>query len=198
MDPRHLFINGRFERAHSDETIDVLDPSTRERLATVPDSDRHGRRSRRLGGEVGIRRSVARRVGARARPDPDAHRRRHPRSRADELAELETRNSGKPIVEAESDIEDAATCFEYYAGLASTIHGEVLPVQDGALVLALREPVGVAAQIIPWNYPLVMAAWKLAPAVCAGCTVVLKPAEETPLSALELATRSRRQAFRQA
>ena len=103
-------------------------------------------------------------------------------SRAGELAELETRNNGKPIVEAEFDIADVATCFEYYGGLATKIHGDVMPVPDNAMSLALREPIGVAGQIIPWNYPLLMAAWKLAPAICAGCTTVLKPAEQTPLT----------------
>src|SRR5579883_3057932 len=103
------------------------------------------------------------------------------------LAELEARNSGKPIVEAEFDIADVATCFEYYAGLANTVLGHVNPVPANALSFTLREPVGVAGQIIPWNYPLLMAAWKLAPALAAGCTCVLKPAEQTPLTALEMA-----------
>jgi betaine-aldehyde dehydrogenase len=80
-----------------------------------------------------------------------------------------------------------ATCFEYYGGLATKLHGEVLNVPDNALSLALREPLGVAGQIIPWNYPLLMAAWKIAPAICAGCSVVIKPAEQTPLTLLELA-----------
>ena len=186
MDTRELFINGRLERAHSAKTIDVFDPSSRERLGTVPDAD-----ATDVDRAVSAARTAFegpwRGVSARERGRMLLRVAGAIRERAEELAELETRNSGKPIVEAEGDIEDAATCFEYYAGLASTIHGEVLPVQDGALALALREPVGVAAQIIPWNYPLVMAAWKIAPAVCAGCTVVLKPAEETPLSALELA-----------
>ena len=81
-----------------------------------------------------------------------------------------------------------ATCFEYYGGLATKIHGDVIPVPDNAMSLALREPIGVAGQIVPWNYPLLMAAWKLAPAICAGCTTVLKPAEQTPLTILELAS----------
>ena len=109
------------------------------------------------------------------------------RARAAELAELDTRNMGKPIVEAEFDVADAAHCFEYYGGLASKIHGETLDVPDNALSMVVREPVGVVGQIIPWNYPLLMAAWKLAPALAAGCTAVLKPAEQTPLSALVLA-----------
>jgi betaine-aldehyde dehydrogenase len=84
-------------------------------------------------------------------------------------------------------VADAAHCFEYYAGMASKIHGETLDVPDNALSMVVREPVGVVGQIIPWNYPLLMAAWKLAPALAAGCTAVLKPAEQTPLSALILA-----------
>src|SRR6202451_2668363 len=111
----------------------------------------------------------------------------HIRKEAAHLAELESRNSGKPIVEAEYDIADAATCFEYYGGMATKILGQVNPVPDNALSLSLREPIGVAAQIIPWNFPLLMAAWKLAPAIAGGCTCVLKPAEQTPLTALEMA-----------
>jgi betaine-aldehyde dehydrogenase len=109
------------------------------------------------------------------------------RAMAADFAEVETRNMGKPIVEAEFDVADAAHCFEYYGGLASKIHGETLDVPDNALSMVVREPVGVVGQIIPWNYPLLMAAWKLAPALAAGCTAVLKPAEQTPLTALMLA-----------
>jgi betaine-aldehyde dehydrogenase len=102
------------------------------------------------------------------------------------LSELESRNNGKPIVEAEYDVTDVATCLEYYGGLATKVSGATNPVPDNALSLSLKEPVGVAGQIIPWNYPLLMAAWKLAPALAAGCTCVLKPAEQTPLTALTL------------
>src|SRR5437879_6041018 len=109
------------------------------------------------------------------------------RKNAAMLAELETLNSGKPIVESEFDMNDTASCFEYYGGLATKIHGETLPVPDNALNLTLREPVGVAGLIVPWNYPLMLAAWKLGPALAAGCTVVLKPAEQTPLTTLEFA-----------
>ena len=109
------------------------------------------------------------------------------RKHAAQLAELETLNCGKPIVESEFDMADTATCLEYYGGLATKIHGETLSVPDNALNFTLKEPVGVAACIVPWNYPLMLAAWKLGPALAAGCTVVLKPAEQTPLSALEFA-----------
>src|SRR5256885_6072696 len=84
------------------------------------------------------------------------------------LAELECRNTGKPIVEAEYDLTDVATCFEYYGGLATKITGHVNPVPDNALSLSLKEPVGVAGQIIPWNYPMLMAAWELSPPLAPG------------------------------
>jgi len=109
------------------------------------------------------------------------------RKNAAMLAKLETLNCGKPIVESEFDMNDVATCFEYFGGMATKIHGETFNVPDNALNFTLREPVGVAALIIPWNYPLMMVAWKLGPALAAGCAVILKPAEQTPLTALEFA-----------
>jgi betaine-aldehyde dehydrogenase len=108
------------------------------------------------------------------------------RGEARNLAELETRNCGKPLAEAEFDIADAANCFEFYGGLATKIHGETMAVPANSVSFVVREPVGVCGQIIPWNFPLLMAAWKLAPALAAGNTVVLKPSELTPLTALEL------------
>jgi betaine-aldehyde dehydrogenase len=182
------YVDGRFVKSASSSTIDVVDPATGEVIAKVPDGTAE---------DVGRAVDAARRAFDRGPwKDSTAQERGRVlfrlaeivRRRAAELAELETRNSGKPIVESEFDVADVATCFEYYGGLATKIHGEVLPVPDNAMSLALREPVGVAGQIIPWNYPLLMAAWKLAPAICAGCTMVLKPAEQTPLTILELAS----------
>jgi betaine-aldehyde dehydrogenase len=186
-DVHPLFIDGAFVASTGARSHAIIDPATRDVMAYVPDATPE---------------DVDQAVAAARRAFDDSDWPRMPavergrillklaqivRTRAEELAALETRNTGKPIVEAEFDISDVAACFEYYGGLATKIHGEVVPVPDGALALALREPVGVAAQIIPWNYPLLMAAWKLAPAICAGCTIVLKPAEETPLTALALA-----------
>ncbi len=183
-----LYINGEFVAPQSSATIDVIDPSTTEVIGRVPNA-----------GAPDVDRAVkAARAAFDAGPWKEATAQdrgrvlfeiaRIVRERAGELAELETRNTGKPIVEAEFDIADAATCYEYYGGLATKIHGDVIPVPDNAMSLALREPIGVAGQIIPWNYPMLMAAWKLAPAICAGCTTVLKPAEQTPLSVLALAS----------
>jgi betaine-aldehyde dehydrogenase len=109
------------------------------------------------------------------------------RRNASMLAELETQNCGKPIVESEHDISETAACFEYYGGLATKIQGATIPVADNAINLTFREPVGVAGLIVPWNYPLLLAGRKLAPAIAAGCTVILKPATQTPLTALEFA-----------
>jgi betaine-aldehyde dehydrogenase len=182
------YINGEFVAAGTSTTLDVIDPATETVIARVPDGSR----------EDVDRAAAAARAAFDAGPwkETTAQDRgrilfalaRIVRERAAELAELETRNTGKPIVEAEFDAADVATCFEYYGGLATKIHGDVIPVPDNAMSLALREPIGVAGQIIPWNYPLLMAAWKLAPAICAGCTMVLKPAEQTPLTILELAS----------
>jgi betaine-aldehyde dehydrogenase len=165
----------------------VIDPSTEETIAEVPNAN-----------EKDVNRAVA---AARTAfdsgpwPQTTAQERgrilfrlaERVRKESAMLAELECRNTGKPIVEAEYDIADCATCFEYYGGLATKVVGQVNPVPDNALSLSLREPIGVAAQIIPWNYPLLMASWKLAPAIAAGCTCILKPAEQTPLTALEFA-----------
>jgi betaine-aldehyde dehydrogenase len=182
-----MLINGKSEASASRKTFDVLDPSTEEVIAQVPDA-----------GAADVDRAVAA-AKAAFESGPWGQTTAQERGRvlfrlaerirkgAAELAELESRNSGKPIVEAEFDINDVATCFEYYGGLATKVTGQVNPVPDNALSLSLKEPVGVAGQIIPWNYPLLMAAWKLAPALAAGCTCVLKPAEQTPLTALEMA-----------
>jgi betaine-aldehyde dehydrogenase len=183
-----LYIDGQFVDSEGTKTLEVIDPSTTSVLATVPDAS-----------AADVQRAVA--AARRAfdhGPWTEATAQDRgrilfkladiARQRAAELAEIETRNTGKPIVEAEFDIADVATCFEYYGGLATKIHGDVIPVPDNAMSLALREPIGVAGQIVPWNYPLLMAAWKLAPAICAGCTAVLKPAEQTPISVLEFAS----------
>ncbi len=174
-------------RAIAGAFFPVYDPSTEQIIAEVPDADEkdvdRAVAAARAAFDSGPGRKPRRKIAGEffsAWPSEFAKKRRS-------FAELECRNSGKPIVEAEYDIADAATCFEYYGGMATKVLGHVNPVPDNALSLSLREPIGVAAQIIPWNYPLLMAAWKLAPAIAAGCTCILKPAEQTPLTALEFA-----------
>jgi betaine-aldehyde dehydrogenase len=182
------YINGEWVENSAKEIFPVYDPSTEEVIAHVAAAD-----------AADVDRAVK---AARAAFDagPWATTTAQDRGRilfklAEKvrkntaiLAELETRNTGKPIVEAEFDIADVATCFEYYGGLANKVTGSVNPVPANALSFTMREPVGVAGQIIPWNYPLLMAAWKLGPALAAGCCCVLKPAEQTPLTAMVLAS----------
>jgi betaine-aldehyde dehydrogenase len=181
------FINGKWESAASGKTFPVYDPSIEEVIAQVAVAD-----------AADVDRAVkAARTAFDSGPWPQTTAQDRGRilfklaekirQNSAALAELECRNTGKPIVEAEYDIVDVATCFEYYGGLATKVTGHVNPVPANALSFTMREPVGVAGQIIPWNYPLLMAAWKLAPAIAAGCTCILKPAEQTPLTALELA-----------
>jgi betaine-aldehyde dehydrogenase len=181
------YIDGTWTEAASGKSLDVLDPATREVIARAPDSD-----ARDVDRALGAARRAFDRDGwpqgsARERGRILFRLAEHVRKHADRFAELETRNNGKPLGEAREDVNDAAYCLEYYGGLATKIRGDVLPVPGEVMSLALREPVGVAGQIIPWNYPLMMAVQKLAPAIAAGCTVVLKPAEQTPLTILELA-----------
>src|SRR5216110_1345616 len=182
-----MYVNGEWVESKSSKTFPVYDPATEEVIAQVPDAN-----SQDVDRAVAAAKSAFEN-GPWATTTPQERGRtlfrlaEKIRQNVPMLAELECRNTGKPIVEAEFDINDVATCFEYYGGLATKILGYVNPVPDNAVSLTLKEPVGVAGQIIPWNYPLLMAAWKLAPALAAGCTCVLKPAEQTPLTALEMA-----------
>lgn len=182
-----MYINGRFVNSHSGKTMNVINPATEQIMATVPSADvrdtelaiRAARRAFDSGEWPSLTHQARGRLLLKL---AELIRREKPR-----LARLESMNNGKPLTESEFDIDDAATCFEYYGGLATKIYGEIAPVPDNAISLIMKEPIGVAAGIIPWNYPLLMAAWKLAPALCAGCTCILKPASVTPLTALELA-----------
>jgi acyl-CoA reductase-like NAD-dependent aldehyde dehydrogenase len=181
-----MLIGGHWVAAADGKTFETFNPATGELIARAPeagpeDVDRAVRAARQAfdGGKwpaftAAKRGRVLLKTAALIR------------ARLDELAELETQNGGKTITDSRGEILGTAACFEYYAGAATRIMGETIPVSAPGLDLTLREPVGVCAQIIPWNFPLVMAGWKLAPALAAGCTVVLKPAEQTPLTALKL------------
>jgi len=189
-----MLIDGKRVDAASGETFDVLDPSNNKLLARAP-----------KGGEEDINRAVK---AARQAFDSGPWRKITVsergkmiwkladliEERTEEFAQLETLDNGKPIsVALAADIPLVVDHFRYYAGMASKIHGETLdlsvPYAPGATFFdyTLREPVGVVGQIIPWNFPLLMAAWKLGVALAAGNCVILKPAEQTPLSALRLA-----------
>jgi acyl-CoA reductase-like NAD-dependent aldehyde dehydrogenase len=181
-----LLINGEFTEARSGERFKTYEPATGAVLASVA----------KAGGED-LERAVA---AARRAFDEEPWPQLLPFERgqvlrrianriwagADQIAELETRNSGKTISDSRREVEGAARVFEYYAGAADKFFGETIPLGDNRLDFTLREPVGVVAQITPWNFPFLAAAWKVAPALAAGCTVILKPASYTPLTSLLL------------
>jgi len=187
---RQMLINGKWVDAVSGKTFPTYNPATGEVLANVAEGDKED-----------INRAVA---AARAAFDTGPWSKITPSQRgkliwkladlieqhAEEFAQLESLDNGKPLAIARiADIPGTIDMFRYMAGWATKIEGNTIPISaHGAKFLAytLREPVGVVGQIIPWNFPLMMASWKLGPALATGCCVVLKPAEQTPLSALLL------------
>lgn len=181
-----LFLDGKWVAALSGAMRDIVDPATGrviERVAegNAEDADLAVASARRAFDEGPWRTTPAlarARLLLRLADLLDEH--------ADELAHLETLNCGKPLRESLFDIADAANCFRYYAGLATKPTGQTYEVPEATQAFTVREPIGVCGQIVPWNYPLMMAAWKLAPALAAGNTVVFKPAEATPLSVIRL------------
>jgi aldehyde dehydrogenase (NAD+) len=188
IQPGRLFIGGEWSDAASGKTFETINPATAEPLTTVAeggaeDVDRAARAAREAFESDAWQKLDARKRGRLLSAIADGLE-----ERADELARLETMDNGKPVREARMiDIKESIDCFRYYAGWADKITGDVIPVPGPYLNYTRREPVGVCGAIVPWNYPLQMAAWKVAPALACGNTVVLKPAEQTPLTALELA-----------
>lgn len=182
-----MYIGGEFTSGSSSKLMDVYNPATGEVIAQVPEASRQDMRGAIAAAREAFDKGPWRHSTGIQRASVLFQIAQGLRARAAELAELETLNMGKPLTESEYDLADAATCFEYFGGWATKIFGEVNPVPDNAISMTLKEPVGVCGLIIPWNYPLLMAAWKLAPALAAGCTMVLKPAEATPLTILEFA-----------
>lgn len=181
-----LFIGGAWVEPESGEFYTCLNPATSETLAEIPASNAHD-----INKAVEAAWKAYKTEWLRA----DATKRgkvlfaiaQKIREHQDELALIDTLDNGKPIIEARLDAALSAECFEYYGGLANKIEGKVIPVFGERLDYVVREPWGVVGQIIPWNFPILMAAWKLAPALAAGNCSVLKPAEQTPLSALRFA-----------
>jgi len=183
-----LFIDGKWVDAESGKTFTTPNPATGATLAEVAEGDKADIDK----AVVAARRAFEgkwSKVSARDRGRMMYKLAQLIEERTPELAALETADNGKPIKETTYvDLPQVAENFEYFAGWATKIEGETIPVPGQMFNYTLREPVGVCGQIIPWNFPLLMAAWKLAPALAAGNTVVLKPAEQTPVGAMELAS----------
>ncbi|HEY9403249.1 MAG TPA: betaine-aldehyde dehydrogenase [Pyrinomonadaceae bacterium] len=181
-----LFIDGQWVDAESGKTFSTPNPSTGETLAEVAEADKAdvdkavAAARRAFEGKWG-------RMSARDRGRLLYKLSQLIEAKSQELATLETSDNGKPIKESMYiDLPGVVENFEYFAGWATKIEGETIPVPGQMFNYTLREPLGVCGQIIPWNFPLLMAAWKLAPALAAGNTIVLKPAEQTPVTAMEL------------
>ncbi len=184
--PHTLLIGGERAEAADGRTFATIDPATGEPICEVAQA-----------GAEDVDRAVA---AARAALEGPL-RKVSPSKRAglmyalaelikangEELAELESLDNGKPLASAKGDIAASVAHLRYYAGWPTKIEGETIPASGRDLfVYTLREPVGVCAQIVPWNFPLLMAVWKISPALAAGCPLILKPAEQTPLTALRL------------
>lgn len=180
-----MFVNGEFVEARSLKTFDVVNPANQAVIGKVPEADKEDVDAAVKAAKAAFKTWSKTNVHERSAilKNIAAQIRKHSK----ELAKLETQNNGKPIVESEMDINDSARHFEHYADAATKQTDQIVKTPENAHSYLTKVPVGVAGQIIPWNYPLMMAAWKLAPALAAGCTVVIKSAEQTPLSLLKLA-----------
>src|SRR5438552_4934529 len=184
---KQLFINNSWRDSAGGKTIEVVNPATEDVIAEVASAEQAD-----IDAAVDAARAAFEgpwsKLSARDRGKVVWKIGEKILERADELARLETLHNGKPIFESRQiEIPAAAECFQYYAGWADKIHGETIPVKGNFLTYTLREPVGVIAAIVPWNFPLLLTSWKVAPALACGNTVIIKPASQTPLTALALA-----------
>jgi betaine-aldehyde dehydrogenase len=182
-----MVIGGQSVDAADGQTFDIVDPANGKTIATAP-----------LGGRTEVDTAVEAAQAAFEERKGWANWAAGKRGRSlakladlikknsDELAWLESRNGGKPITSARGEVIGASLVFDYYAGAANKVFGQTIPVSKPGIDLTLREPIGVVGLIVPWNFPLLMASWKVAPALAAGNTAILKPASYTPLTAIRL------------
>src|SRR5271154_5118829 len=183
-----LLINNRWVPSESGKTFATINPSTGEEICQVAEADaadvNKAVKAARAAFEHGPWRKMAASERGRLLNRLADLIEKH----ADELARLESWDNGKPFTIAKAvDVAASAGCYRYFAGWADKIHGKTIPIDGPYFCYTRHEPVGVVGQIIPWNFPLLMQAWKWGPALATGCTVVLKPAEQTPLTALRVA-----------
>jgi len=182
-----MVIGGETVDAADGQTFEVVNPATGKSIATAPQ-----------GGKMDVDKAVAAAQAAFEAPKGWSSWAAGKRGRTlaklaalvkdhmEELAQLESRNTGKPITSARGEITGVSLVFDYYAGAANKVFGQTIPVSKPGLDLTLREPIGVVGLIVPWNFPLLMASWKLGPALAAGNTCILKPASYSPMTALRL------------
>ncbi len=190
------FIGGQWVPAASGKTFSTVNPATEEVLAEVAEGDAEDVEQAVRAARDAFEEGEWSRMDAR-----DRGRLMHKlcdlmEAEADDLTLLETLDNGKPIRDARAaDLPLTVDCLRYYAGYADKIHGQTIPIRGDYFTYTRREPVGVAGQIIPWNFPMLMTAWKWGPALAAGCTIVMKPAEQTPLTCLRMARLAQKAGF---
>lgn len=182
------FIDGKWVAAQSGKTFATVCPATEEKIADVAEGD---------AADIDLAVKAARKAFERGPWKTMSARQRGKlmyrladllEENLDELAALESLDNGKPVADARAaDVPLTIQCLRYYAGFADKIHGSTIPIDGNFFCFTKKHPVGVVGQIIPWNFPMLMAAWKWGPALAAGCTVVMKPAEQTPLTCLRMA-----------
>lgn len=174
-----MYINGDFVKAKSGKTREIINPANGQVMATVPEAQPEDVHEAVAAARAAFDGAEWPSKTALERQDFMLALAQKIRDKFDLFIELETQNNGKPRREAEFDIDDSINCLKFYAGLATKIHGETMTVPANSFSYVTREPIGVCAQIIPWNFPFLMLVWKIAPALITGNTVVLKPSEIT-------------------
>jgi len=185
-DTEGLIINGERVPASDGGTFDVHDPSTGELITAVAKATPNDVRSAVASARAALESKTWGGLAPAERGRMMWRVAQMIREQAEELSVLESRDNGKPLRQARTDVQVAARYFEFFAGIADKIMGNTIPIGPGFLDYTVREPIGVSAHIIPWNYPIQIGARGIAPALAAGCTVVLKPAEDAPMTALRL------------
>jgi aldehyde dehydrogenase (NAD+) len=183
-----MLINGVWQNAVSGKTFETLNPATGEVIAKVAEGDKADVDKAVAAARHAFEKGPWRRMNARERGKILYRLADLVEKNLEELAKLESLDNGKPLADSRAaDLPLAIDCYRYYAGWADKIEGKTIPINGQFHCYTRHEPVGVVGQIIPWNFPILMQAWKLGPALAAGCTIVLKPAEQTPLTALRVA-----------
>lgn len=187
MEGLNMYINGKWENSHDEATINVTNPSTGDVMTTIP-------RGKREDVDKAVRAAKDTFVSEDWRRVKPFERGRilydvaaQLKENRDELARLETMDVGKPLTQGYADIDAAIRYFEFYGGAADKVMGDTIPIEDGLIDYVIREPIGVTAHIVPWNYPIQILSRSVAAAIAMGNTVVVKSAEDTPLTATKIA-----------
>ena len=182
------FIGGKWQPAKSGKTFETVNPATEQVIANVAEGDAADVDLAVAAAREALERGPWSKMDARDRGRLMYKLADLIEEELNDLAALETLDNGKPIRDSRAaDLPLTIDCLRYYAGFADKIHGQTIPVRGNYFTYTRREPVGVVGQIIPWNFPMLMVAWKWGPALAAGCTIVMKPAEQTPLTCLRMA-----------